>query len=252
MQSLIELLDQNVIYLFLLLFARILAFMAFMPVFGHVNVTPTIRVAISFYLALFMFPLVDNNNSIHITNEIIFIKSIIGELTLGFVAAALVQIIFSAVQIVGDLIGFATALSMANMFDPTTNSQQGIVSRFLYMIVIVLYFQTGMYEVTLLMLGQSFSMIHLGGFNLADYNLVSMAVKEISNMFIFAFAFAFPLFFIGFVLDIYYGYGTKSMPSFSPFVVTFQIKFALIFVFLMLGLDMFATSFQNYFINKFS
>jgi flagellar biosynthesis protein FliR len=32
----------------------------------------------------------------------------------------LVQIIFSAVQIVGDLIGLATTLSMANMFDPTT------------------------------------------------------------------------------------------------------------------------------------
>jgi len=251
MQSLVELLNQNFIYTFLLLFARILSFMAFMPIFAHTSVTPTIRITISFYMALFMLPLVDTN-SINISNDIIFIKSIIGEITLGFIAATLVQIIFSAVQIIGDLVGFATALSMANMFDPATGTQQGVVSRFLFMLVLVLYFQTGMYEVTLLMLGSSFSMIHLGEFNLFDYNIVSMAITEINNMFIFAFAFAFPLFFIGFVLDIYYGYGTKSMPAFSPFVVTFQIKFTLIFVFLMLGLDMFATSFQNYFINKFS
>ena len=251
MQSLVELLNQNFIYTFLLLFARILSFMAFMPIFAHTSVTPTIRITISFYMALFMLPLVDTN-SINISNDIIFIKSIIGEITLGFIAATLVQIIFSAVQIIGDLVGFATALSMANMFDPATGTQQGVVSRFLFMLVLVLYFQTGMYEVTLLMLGSSFSMIHLGAFNLFDYNIVSMAITEINNMFIFAFAFAFPLFFIGFVLDIYYGYGTKSMPSFSPFVLTFQIKFTLIFVFLMLGLDMFATSFQNYFINKFS
>ena len=251
MESLVALLNQNTIYIFLLLFARVLAFMAFMPIFGHTSVNPTIRVGISFYISIFLFPLIDLE-LINITSDADFIKSLIGEITLGLVAAAMVQIIFSAVQIVGDLIGFATALSMANMFDPATGTQQGIISRFLFMLVLVLYFQTGMYEVTLLMLGSSFSMIHLGQFNIFDYDIVSMAITEINNMFVFAFAFSFPLFFIGFILDIYYGYGTKSMPAFSPFVITFQIKFTLIFIFLMLGLDIFAHSLETYFISKFS
>jgi flagellar biosynthetic protein FliR len=225
--------------------------MAFMPVFGHVSVSPTIRIGISFYFAVFLFPLVDQN-SVHIPNDVIFIKSLIGEITLGFIAAALVQIIFSAVQIVGDLIGFATTLSMANMFDPTTGTQQGIMSRFLYMIILVLYFQTGMYEVTILMLAQSIGMITLGEFNLFNYDILKMAINEVTHMFIFAFSFAFPLFFIGFILDVYYGYGTRSMPAFSPFVITFQIKFVLIFIFMMLGLDVFTTSFTQYFIDKFN
>ena len=59
------------------------------------------------------------------------------------------------------------------------------------------------------------------------------------------------LFFIGFIMDVYYAYGTKSMPAFSPFIITFQIKFTLIFVFLLLGLDTFVDSFNNYFISKF-
>ena len=251
MESLSELLNQNLIYSFLLLFARILSFMVFMPIFGHTSVPVTIRVAISFYVSLFLFPLVDIS-LINLNNDSEFIKALISEITLGLIASMLVQIIFSAVQIIGDLIGFATALSMANMFDPTTGTQQGIISRFLYMIVLVLYFQSGMYEVTLLMLGKSLNMIHLGSFNLYAYDGITMVIKEMSNMFLFAFSFAFPLFFIGFVLDIYYGYGTKSMPSFSPFVVTFQIKFILIFIFLMLGLDVFVYSIENYFISKFS
>jgi flagellar biosynthetic protein FliR len=251
MESLVELLDQDTIFAFLLLLARILTFVAFMPIFGHKSVPSTVRIAIAFYFTLFLFPLVDLKD-INIATDADFLLGLISEIILGAVAAMLVQIIFSAVQIIGDLIGFATALSMANMFDPATGTQQGIVSRFLYLIVLVLYFQTGMYEVTLLMLGQSIGMIHLGTFNLYDYNILQMAAAEIKHMFIFAFAFAFPLFFIGFVLDIYYGYGTKSMPAFSPFVVTFQIKFALIFFFLMLGLDIFATSLEQYFIGKFS
>ncbi|MFY4804681.1 flagellar biosynthetic protein FliR, partial [Aliarcobacter butzleri] len=67
----------------------------------------------------------------------------------------------------------------------------------------------------------------------------------------FAFAFALPLYFIGFIMDVYYGYGTKSIPAFSPFIITFQLKFALIFFFLILGMDIFSDTFTNYFINKF-
>jgi len=249
MQELISLLDQKTVFAFLLLFARILSFMAFMPIVGHKTVNPTIRIAISFYFTIFIFPLISYDKSI--ISEDTFLLALISEVTLGLVASFLVQIIFSAIQIVGDLIGYATALSMANMFDPATGTQQGIVSRFLYMIILVIYLESGMYEITLYMLSSSFGQISLGTFDLFSYNGISYASNEINRMFAFAFSFAFPLFFVGFILDVYYAYGTKSMPAFSPFVITFQIKFALIFIFMMFGLDIFVDSFTNYFITKF-
>ena len=119
------------------------------------------------------------------------------------------------------------------------------------MVILVIYLESGMYEVTLYMLASSFGQISLGAFDLFSYDGILYASNEINRMFAFAFSFAFPLFFIGFIMDIYYAYGTKSMPAFSPFIITFQIKFALIFLFMMLGLDIFAESFTNYFINKF-
>lgn len=249
MEQLISLLDQKTVYAFLLLFARIMAFVAFMPVFGHKTINPTLRVAIAFYFSVFVFPLVDTSNVAMGDEE--FLLALISEITLGLVASFLVQIVFMAVQIVGDLIGYATALSMANFFDPTTGSQQGIISRFLYLVILVIYLESGMYEVTVYMLAYSFGSITLGEFNLFDFNGITIAINEINQMFVFAFSFAFPLFFIGFILDVYYGYGTKSMPAFSPFIVTFQIKFTLIFVFMMLGLEVFVDSFNAYFIQKF-
>ena len=250
MQQLLSAIDQQTVYAFMLLLARILSFMAFMPIVSHKTVNPTIRIAITFYVTIFMFPLVDMTH-FHIT-QTQFVLALLSEITLGLVASFLVQLAFYAVQIIGDLIGYATALSMANMFDPTTGTQQGIISRLLYLIVLVIYLESGMYEVTLLMLGNSIGSIHLGEFNIYNFHGVQMLIKEIDNMFIFAFSFALPLFFVGFILDIYYGYGTKSMPSFSPFIVTFQIKFTLIFIFLMLGLETFSNQFVNYFVEKFS
>lgn len=222
--------------------------MAFMPVFGHVSVNATIRVTLAFFVTVFLFPIIDIVTGL---DEASFLGSLLSEITLGAIAAIFFNIIFSAVKIIGDFVSYATALSMASMFDPATGANEPLMGRFLYYIAMLLFFQTGMYEMTVVILVKSFSMIHLGTFNLFSYDGVQIAIDEIKRMFAFAFAFALPLFFIGFIMDVYYGYGTKSMPSFSPFVITFQLKFALIFVFLILGMEVFTESFTHYLITKF-
>ncbi len=163
----------------------------------------------------------------------------------------MLHIIFSAVRIIGELIEYSTALSMANMFDPATGTQEGVVNRFLYMVALVLFFETGMYEMTFVILVKSFSIIHLGYFDIFSYDGIQIIIDEINRLFAFSFSFALPLFFIAFILDLYYGYGTRSMPAFSPFVITFQLKFAVIFLFLIFGMEIFTHSFTNFFINKF-
>lgn len=248
MEALLSLLNEEVLLQFLLLLARILAFIAFMPVFGHAAVSPTIRIAFAFYITIFVFPLVDITTNITEDN---FLIGLVSEITLGLVSSMLINIIFSAVKIIGEFVEYSTALSMAAMFDPTTGSQEGLISKLLSWVALMLFFQTGMYEITLVILIKSFSIIHLGSFDIFSYNGIQLAIDEVKRMFSFAFAFALPLFFIGFILDVYYGYGTKSMPSFSPFVITFQLKFALIFIFLIFGMEIFTEAFTEYFINKF-
>lgn len=248
MQEFISLLNETTIFQFLLLFARLIAFVAFMPVFGHSAISPTIRIAFAFYITVFLFPIVELTGNF--THES-FLLALVSEVTLGLVAAFFINVLFAAVRIIGDFVGYSTALSMAMMFDPATGSNEGLVSRLLYWIALVLFFETGMYEMTIVILVKSFSMIHIGTFDIFSYDGIQIVIDEIKRMFAFAFAFALPLFFIGFIMDIYYGYGTKSMPAFSPFVITFQLKFALIFVFLILGMEIFTQAFTDYMINKF-
>ncbi|MCK9162070.1 MAG: flagellar biosynthetic protein FliR [Arcobacteraceae bacterium] len=249
MQELISLFDEVVLYNFMMLFARVLAFVAFMPIFGHNSVSANIRVSFALFLSLFLFPMVKINYEI---DQISFIDGIIGEITLGLIGSMFFTVLFAAIRIIGDFVAYATALSMANMFDPASGTQESIVSRFLYIVAILFFFNSGMYETTIVMLSSSFNMVELGTFNLYSVDGIGIAIVEIKRMFAFSFSFAFPLFFIAFVLDVYYGYGTKSMPAFSPFVITFQLKFALIFLFMMFALDMVMEAFRNYFIDMFS
>lgn len=249
MESLLSLLDEKFLYPFLLLLARVVAFVAFMPVFSHTAVPASIRIVLAFYFTVFIYPFINVQNVI---TQDMFIEALISEITLGLIASFLMNIIFSAIKIIGDFVGYATGLSMVNMFDPSTGSNEGIISRFLYIISILIFFETGMYEVTILMLAKSFDMVQLGAFNIFAFDGIQIAIDEIKRMFAFAFSFAFPLFFIAFIIDVYYGYGTKSMPAFSPFIITFQIKFLLIFLFMMFGFEIFAENFREYFMSKFS
>ena len=98
MEAFLSLLNEEVLYQFLLLLARILAFVAFMPVFGHPAINPTIRIAFAFYITIFIFPLVTISANITQDN---FILSLISELTLGLVASMFINIIFSAVRVIG-------------------------------------------------------------------------------------------------------------------------------------------------------
>lgn len=248
MEALLALLNEEILFKFLLLLARILAFIAFMPIFGHTSVPVKIRIAFAFFITIFLLPIIEVPNVI---TQSMLVGALLSEVTLGLVASFLVSIIFSAVKIIGDFVGYATALSMASFFDPSSGTQEGIISKILFYISLAIFFESGMYEMTLVMLVKSFSMITLGTFDIYSYDGISLAILEIKRMFAFAFAFVFPLFFIGFIMDVYYGYGTKSMPAFSPFVITFQLKFALIFIFMMFAMDVFSQNFVNYFISKF-
>ena len=187
MQELLSLLNEETLYSFLLLFARVLAFTVFIPIFNHTAISSTIRVSIAFYMTIFLYPIIQLQGNF---TQDGFILALLTEIALGAVSGMFLTIVFNAVRIIGDFVGYSTALSMASMFDPATGSNEGLVSRLLYWIALMVFFETGMYEMTIVILSKSFSMIHLGSFNIFSYDGIQIAIDEINRMFTFAFAFA--------------------------------------------------------------
>lgn len=80
---------------------------------------------------------------------------------------------------------------MAAMFDPTTGANEGLIAKLLFWIALMLFFQTGMYEMTLVILVKSFTMINLGTFDIFSYDGIQLAINEIKRMFaLFCFCFS--------------------------------------------------------------
>ena len=96
MEAFLSLLNEDIVYQFLLLLARIVAFVAFMPIFGHSAISSRIRIAFAFYITIFVFPLVEITTPI---TEDTFLIGLISEITLGLVASMFVSIVFSSVKL---------------------------------------------------------------------------------------------------------------------------------------------------------
>jgi flagellar biosynthetic protein FliR len=244
MLELVKYLDSSYLFPFLLLFARVVSFFALMPVFNAKFLSVKIRIGIAFYVSIFLYSNIDTSV---VVNEINFIELLINEIMLGIVASMILHMVFAGVKVIGELIAYATALSMSSQMDPSSGTQQTSISRLLDTIAILVFLETGMYEVVLMLLSESFSTITLGAFDLYSYDGINIAMGELTRMMLFAFSFAFPLFFIGFIMDVFFGYATRNTPSFSVFVVTFQLKFMFIFGFMILGISVFIDNFKQYF-----
>jgi flagellar biosynthetic protein FliR len=246
MDEFLKLFDLSILYPFLLLLARILSFMAFMPIFSHLSIPIRVKVVFSLYLGFFLYPLIELPT---IIDEDLFIIAILSEIALGFIAASLLHIVFASIKVAGELVSYAAALSMAQMFDPGSGTQATLVSRFFDYIVIVVFFATGMHEIMLMGIAKSFEHVQLGAFVAQDYDVVNLLIIELKRMMLFAFSISLPVFFISMSMDMFFGYATRSMPQFSVFVVTFQLKFMLIFFVMTYIIAILVDKFKVYFLD---
>ena len=62
METLISLLNEEFLYKFLLLFARIVSFIAFMPIFGHKSVPVKVKIVFALFFTIFVFPFISFEN----------------------------------------------------------------------------------------------------------------------------------------------------------------------------------------------
>jgi len=241
--DLISLFDKDILYPFLLLFTRIIAFLVFMPVYDHISIPTTIKASFALYLTFFFFPVIDKSI---IYTDAEFVEGMLSELILVLSVAILMHISFAAIRIAGELTSYASALSMATMFDPSSGAQDSLFSRFFNILAIFIFFQTGIYQVMILGLNDSFISINLGKFILFEFDGIKIMMTEMQNMMEFAFSLALPLSFTALIVDVFLGYSVRSMPQFSIFVVTFQLKFLLIFTLLIFMLSILMENIKEY------
>ncbi|WP_456381747.1 flagellar biosynthetic protein FliR [Hydrogenimonas sp.] len=218
------LLQPDHIYTFLLLFVRLSTLFVFLPFYNHMSVSPSLKAAFAFYLALVLYPLVP------VTPEPVaistFFMALFFEILTGLIAGVVLNIVFGIFSYAGEQIAFVMGFSLASTMDPQSQIQSPLVSQFLTMMALLVLLAFDGHHMILIWMVEAVKEAPPGRFPL-DPDIFDYVIGAMGNLFVVGFSIAFPIVALSLLSDIIFGMLMKTMPQFNLLVVGFPIKIAL-------------------------
>lgn len=208
--------------IFILILMRIASFVYVAPIFNTANTPRRVKVAFAFFLAVLVYS-INHDMSVEyqgaIEYAIIVLKEVVVGLLLGAMASFCVQIIMFS----GKIIDMDVGLAMAEIMDPTTHIQVGILGNFYYYMLLMLLLISGLHQYLIAAIIETYNVIPIGQvtFSMSIYQEV---VGFMSDYFIIGFRIALPIFAATLVLNCVLAILAKVAPHMNMLVVGMQLK----------------------------
>ncbi|MEL7614437.1 flagellar biosynthetic protein FliR [Vreelandella titanicae] len=204
---------------FLWPFARITAFMAASPLWGHSSVPNQAKVGLAALIAIVIAPILPAMPDIAIMSWA-GIGVMIEQILIGLAMGLVMHIMFAVVQAAGDFIGLQMGLAFASFFDASSGTNIMVLSRILYMITLLMFLAMNGHLMVLETLIMSFQTlpIGIGTFNPDAFILLS---RYAGTIFASGMLLALPL--VGSLLTINLALGilNRSAPQLTVFNIGF-------------------------------
>lgn len=209
---------QNQIGFFLLIFVRITGIFIMAPVFGSKNVNKYIKAGLALIITYILFPLTFNNAVIIPEHFLPYLFIVLGELIVGLIIGFVSSLVFSAIQMSGQLLDMQIGFGVINIIDPQSGGQVPLIGNFKYILALIIFLATNGHHVLLSALFASFKLIPVTGV-IVHTTLTEFIVNMVSGTFVIALKISMPILITIVITDIALGILARTMPQMNIFVV---------------------------------
>ncbi|MFZ3220215.1 MAG: flagellar biosynthetic protein FliR [Rhodoferax sp.] len=136
-------------------FLRVLAVFTTAPVFSSRAIPLRARIALAFLIALATQASLPAMPVIGF-NDPQALGAVVQQVGVGLAIGFAVRLVFSAVELAGEVVGFQMGLNFASFFDPTINAQSSAVARFFGQMTSLLFLAMNGHLMVLLAINRSF------------------------------------------------------------------------------------------------
>lgn len=217
--------DENVVS-FILLFFRLAALFLTVPIFSHQNIPMNIKATLAFFFSVVFYSSMPELQ-IPITVPSV-VLAILSEFMLGLVVGVVLLLAYHVITFAGGQISFMMGFSMASAIDPQTGVSMPIISQFLSLVALMILLALDLHHWILLYADSSLREIPLGGFLMSE-DLFNYIIHATSRMFLVGLMIAFPIIALSWLADVIFGMLMKTMPQFNLLVIGFPIKIMVAF-----------------------
>ena len=203
-------------------FARLLGFIRFAPVFNRKEIAGMAKLAFAFILTVILTPMLKPANPPADSMLLILVLNFAAGAIIGYIA----QIIILAIEAGGDMINTQMGLSSAMVMDPSTNSQTSILSRVITLVGLIIFMEIGGFYWMINALIRSFELFPIYATAIPLEKIINLdyLVTTTSNVLYVGLQIASPVLLATLGQDIILGVISKTAPQVNVFQLSFLFK----------------------------
>lgn len=212
------------IELFILMFLRVSAIVATMPILGNSTVPVRIKGGMSLVIVLLLFPF----TVLHPPASGILPLGLqmAGEVMIGIIIGFAGRLVFAGVQLAGQLAGFQMGFAIVNVFDPVTSAQVSIVAQLQYLLAMLVFLAVDGHHLFLYVIAESYRIVPPLDFRFSGA-LMQALVHLSRDMFIVAIKMGAPVIVTLLMVSLGFGLIARTVPQINILIVGFPLKIAM-------------------------
>lgn len=207
-----------------LVVVRLLSFMVVSPVFNSKAIALQLRIFLGIMLGLLVVSLMGPQFVSDIpadTGGYMFF--VVQETLLGLALGFVTRLIYTGIQLGGQMVDFQMGFSISAAFDPKTGATQGVIGRLYTVLALVFIFVLDIHHFVIYALFSSFQYIPVGTALSQVMNIGDLLVLG-SRIFLFGLQIAVPVVLILLMVDIAMGLLSKTVPSLNVLMLGMPLK----------------------------
>lgn len=221
--------------LFFVVFVRTLALLVAIPLFDNRAVPMVFKAGLALAVSVLVLPLVAVKAVSAPGDMVPFGLRMFGEVMVGISIGFMVRLLFAAVQIAGQFMGFQMGFAVANVLDPQTSSQVSVIGMAFNVFAMLLFFALDAHHWFVRALVESFRLVPPLQMQL-DAALCSRVAEMSGAMFGTALQIGAPVMVALLLTSVGLGLMAKVVPQMNVFIVAFPLQIGI--GFLVMGLSL--------------
>jgi len=219
--------EVDVFLLYVLVLMRISGLLVSMPILGSRNIPMFTKAGLAGILAMIITPLIPPLSSEFPRTLSSFVLTGALELIIGIGMGFIVTIMFSAVQIAGELMDMQTGFGMMNIFNPAMETQFPIFGFFLFLIWAMFFLLIDGHLAVIRVLCESYKTLPIGNIYVPEKGLGLEMAKLGSVMFIYGVRLAGPVLVSMLLTYAVLGVFGRAVPQINLLIIGFPITIGL-------------------------
>ncbi len=194
----------------------------FNPIFGRTSIPSMVKVGLSLGIALNISPSLTQFFVADYTTFDLML-SLVKEFAVGYSLGFVMNLFLAVFHVGGELMDLQMGFSMAQMYDPSTNSNISVTGNLITILYTMIFFVTNSHLTLIGIASKSYMVVPIGLQGVSS-KIAVYFIELFGNILVYAVQLSLPILVMEILVEVAVGILMKVVPNINVFVVNLQLK----------------------------